>query len=231
MKHLSLLLFVALVGLPSVLSAQPIIEGTLGEGAMSATHIYKVERSGLIEISTINSDFDTVLRVTSSRGSVQESDDAAGMANGAEVDSRVRMTAEVGDELTITVTPYSDFLSGPSAYQIHIALRNYDIQTIEGRLVPSDERALKGEYYDLHTVEVGLTSSVTFEMLAYGLDGFLVVESPSGIRQSNDDSGDGTSRVEIMMPEPGTWKIYATSYSPDEVGAYDLRILTESAVD
>ena len=231
MKQLSNLLFLAIVGLPSVLTAQPVIEGTLAEGAMSATHTYTVERSGLIQISTINSDFDTVLRVQSDRGSEQVNDDAAGMVNGIEVDSQVQMTAEAGDKLTITVSPYSEFLSGPSGYQIHIASRNYDIQTIEGRLVPSDERALKGEYYDLHTIEVGLTASVTFEMVAYGIDGFLVVESPSGVRQSNDDSGDGISRVEIMMPEPGAWKIYATTYSPDEVGAYDLRILTESAVD
>ena len=104
---------------------------------------------------------------------------------------------------------------------------------MEGRLVPGDEQALKGELYDEYVVQGDQRGQIWFELLSYGFDGFLVVRSPSEQMFRNDDasgmaySGSGirVSHIESMPNEPGIWTVYATSLSAGEMGAYDLRVI------
>lgn len=102
-----------------------------------------------------------------------------------------------------------------------------DIDRIEGRLDPRDEQLPKGEYADRLTRTVDTGAPFTVELESYGFDGFLVVRAPDGQTWRNDDDGAvSISRVAELPPMPGEWTIWATSHGADEVGAYDLRILT-----
>jgi hypothetical protein len=101
-----------------------------------------------------------------------------------------------------------------------------EITTLAGRLDPSDQQAIKGEYYDTHTIEAPASGTFSVELVSYGFDGFLHVASPSGQHWRNDDAGSTTlSRVENLPGEPGAWTVDVTTVGAGEVGAYALRVL------
>jgi hypothetical protein len=101
-----------------------------------------------------------------------------------------------------------------------------EVTTISGRLDPSDAQAIKGEYYDTHTIEAPESGTFSVELVSYGFDGFLHVASPSGQHWRNDDAGSTTlSRLENLQGAPGEWTVDVTTVGEGEVGAYDLRVL------
>jgi len=101
-----------------------------------------------------------------------------------------------------------------------------EVTTIAGRLDPTDMQSIKGEYYDMHTIDAPKSGTFTVELVSYGFDGFLHVASPDGQHWRNDDAGSTTlSRIENLQGAPGEWTVDVTSVSAGEVGAYDLRVL------
>ena len=101
-----------------------------------------------------------------------------------------------------------------------------EVTTVQGRLDPSDQQTIKGEYYDTHTIDAPESGTFTVELESYGFDGFLHVVSPSGQHWRNDDAGSITlSRIEDLPGAPGEWTVDVTTVGAGEVGAYDLRVL------
>lgn len=230
MKRLSLLL----VLLAPLASAQTF-NGTLADGdpvreggAYYDEYTFQVAENELVTVRMTGIDFDTYLTVKPpSGGDPFVNDDFDGVSI-----SQVDFLAREGGIYTVQASGYSAGLTGD--YEVVVTSSGVaDVQTMEGRLVPGDEQALKGEYFDEFDVQGDSNGRISFELLSYGFDGFLVVQSPSGRMYRNDDAmgsaymGGHTrlSRIEATSDENGMWTVYVTSLSEGEVGAYDLRII------
>lgn len=179
--------------------------------------------------------FDTYLIVKGPDGAEYTNDDFEGTSV-----SQVEFVASKGGTWTVWASAFSD--EGRGAYTVEVTPGKIaQIATTEGRLDPRDQQFPKGEFYDLVERRMGNTS-FSVELVSYGFDGFLVVQSPSGRYYRNDDDtmggsgpvGDGgssdgniqRSALRDLQPEAGVWKIWVTSLGADTYGAYDLRVLT-----
>ncbi|MDX1419766.1 MAG: caspase family protein [Rubricoccaceae bacterium] len=93
-----------------------------------------------------------------------------------------------------------------------------------GQLGAGDGRRRSGEYYDTYTFEGVPGRRVRLDLRSSAFDPYLVLQPPRGEALKNDDfEGDLTrSRIEYDVSEPGLYRVYVTSYAPDEQGAYEL---------
>ena len=196
MKWLPLL---ALVAAP-IASAQTF-HGTLDNndliregGAYYDEFRFQASENELVKVRMTGIDFDTYLLVVPPSGSEPyANDDFEGVSV-----SQVEFIARESGTYTIQASAYTSGLTG--VYDVVVTLGPMaNVETIEGRLVPSDEQAIKGEYYDEHSIQGGRDGEVSFELLPYGFDGFLVVRSPSGQTFRNDDAS-GMSGSNGIMP-------------------------------
>lgn len=170
---------------------------------------------------TMRSDaFDTWLLVEGPDGSSFFNDDFEGQTT----TSRITFVASAGGTWTIQAATYD--ASGRGDYSVEVQKGGTArVETISDRLDPRDTALPKGELMDSY--ERTITSSAPFsaELRSYGFDGYLVVVAPSG-RTWRDDGSEDLARVTDLAVEPGTWRFIVTSSFADEVGAYDLRIIT-----
>lgn len=93
-------------------------------------------------------------------------------------------------------------------------------------LSSSDSRLTSGEYYDVWEIQVVAGQEIDARITSSDFDTFLVVQSPSSENTQNDD-WDGKkseSRLRMTAEESGTWRVFATSYKPEEAGAYHILI-------
>ncbi len=197
------------------------------DGAYYDEYTFQAAENQQVTVRMTGVDFDTYLFVIPpSGGEPYANDDFEGVSI-----SQVDFIAREGGMFTVQAAGYSSGLTG--AYDVDVTLGGIaDVETIEGRLVPGDQQALKGEYFDEHRIQGSRNGQVTFELLSFGFDGFLVVQSPSGAIYRNDDAmgssygvGPRTARVGPFEDEPGQWTVSVTSVSLDEMGAYDLRMI------
>jgi hypothetical protein len=105
-------------------------------------------------------------------------------------------------------------------------------QSTSGTLGPSDPQRDNGSYYDATTIDVESPQEIIVRMESTAFDTYLVVKSPSGFEQINDDfEGQSVSQIELLATETGKWTIWATSYESAGTGAYDLRITRSRSLD
>ena len=97
-------------------------------------------------------------------------------------------------------------------------------EMISGRLEDGDAvGSERGAFYDEHTLELAEGQLATVRLESADFDPFLVLLSPSGVLQENDDYGDGyDSRIDLVADEAGSWTIRATAYEAGSSGAYTL---------
>jgi hypothetical protein len=99
-------------------------------------------------------------------------------------------------------------------------------QTFAGQLRPTDTtRPPNGQYADSHYFDWTAGTTVRVELDA-SFDTYLIITSPSGLVQENDDSpGRGlNSGLTINVTETGRWHVQASSYSTSTTGDYTLRV-------
>ena len=103
-------------------------------------------------------------------------------------------------------------------------------QSYSGRLEKGDEQLSSNEYFDMYTFQASAGEEVAVDLRSNDFDPFLILMSPTDKDTQNDDY-DGSSshsRVEKVLDESGEWRVVVTSYSPGDMGAYDLTIATSS---
>ncbi len=224
MTRLFALLTLLALALPA--AAQPLA-GTLEDadpsrdsGARYDASTVTLRENQRLVVRMTSDAFDTYLVVKGPKGEEFMNDDF----DGTRV-SQVEFVAASAGTWTVWASAYST--EGRGAYTLEITPGAVArVETIEGRLDPRDPQLPKGEFFDLLERTFATGAPFTLELLSYGFDGFLVVQSPSGTFYRNDDDGDAhTSRLRDLHPEPGTWKIWVTTTGADAMGAYDLRIV------
>lgn len=97
-------------------------------------------------------------------------------------------------------------------------------EMVSGRLDKGDSvGAERGAYYDEHALELERGQLATIRLESADFDPFLVLLSPSGVLQENDDYGDGfDARIDVVADEAGTWTVRTTAYEAGSSGSYTL---------
>lgn len=185
-------------------------------------HQIEVDSPRMIRVWLNSEEFDAYLVIKTPYGTEEVNDDMEGS------DSYIEILADEPGTYTVWASAYEGGSTGSYQLVIDIA-EEVNIERIEGRLDPRDERLPKGEYVDTYTREISADEAFSVRLRAYGFDGYLVVTSPSGQTFRNDDyDSDYTiSMLTGLQPEKGKWKIQVTTLNIDEVGAYDLEIITK----
>jgi hypothetical protein len=100
----------------------------------------------------------------------------------------------------------------------------------QGMLDDNDPQREGGRPYEAHTFSATLGHEVTVTMTAADFDTYLIVRSPSGQEWSNDDFGDTrTSQVSFTASTSGAYTVWASAYTTDGRGAYEVRVSTRAA--
>lgn len=98
--------------------------------------------------------------------------------------------------------------------------------TYRGALESGDEQLREGEFYDEYSIDAEAGQTVIVDLRSPDFDTYLIVESPGGDTERNDDFGDSTMRshIEMVAQEDGTFSILVTSFSAESMGEYTLQI-------
>lgn len=197
-------------------------------GARYDSYTFQAREGQQVKVRMTSDAFDTYLIVKGPTGQEFTNDDFEGTSV-----SQLEFVAGQGGAWTVWASSFNDTGAGDYAVEVTPG-RIARIETVEGRLDPRDRQLPKGEFYDLVERPIAAGSPFTVELRAYGFDGYLVLESPSGKFYRNDDAEGGMddgqggtiSRLADVAPESGAWKVYVTTATGDALGAYDLRFIT-----
>ena len=98
--------------------------------------------------------------------------------------------------------------------------------THRGELGAGDSQLDDGEYYDSYTFEASPGQQVTVNLTSNAFDTYLLLISPGGESEMNDDFEESTAQSQITrsIDESGTWTVIATSYEGSETGSYVVTI-------
>ncbi len=97
-------------------------------------------------------------------------------------------------------------------------------QTQRGTLAAGDRQLQSGEFYDQYAMTFPPGQPVAIRIESTAFDPYLILRSPSGRQQDNDDYQPGrlTAGVDLPAAEAGSYDVLVTSYRPGETGAYTL---------
>lgn len=97
-------------------------------------------------------------------------------------------------------------------------------QTLAGTLAQGDGTRPSGEFADNYTFNFPAGAMIRLEAVSPEFDTFLLVRSPSGTMQQNDDGIPGTtnSALDLVTSEAGAYTVTVSSYRTGETGPYQL---------
>lgn len=134
--------------------------------------------------------------------------------------------------MTCTVEPcafrIAVFGKGPGLAPGGVAVTGEIISesTHQGSLEEGDEQLREGEYFDEYTVWAEAGQRIIVDLRSSEFDTFLILESPRGESERNDDYGEDTmhSHIDWVAEESGDHAILVTSFSPEVTGSYVLQV-------
>lgn len=183
------------------------------------TYTIEVAQNQQVTVHMTSSEFDTYLIVRGPDGTTYTNDDYESQSV-----SHLEFLATAAGNWMVMASAYD--MQGAGSYTVDVTLGAVgEVETMSGRLDPTDPEALKGEYYDTHTIEVSDDRSFTVELTSFGFDGYLVVRSADGETWRNDDAESTTVSRIGPLSGVGTWTVIVTTASSDQVGAYDLKVI------
>lgn len=99
-------------------------------------------------------------------------------------------------------------------------------QPVSGELSSADPARQGGQYFESWTFEGSAGDSITLELNSADIDTFLILEAPDGSAESNDDISrrDTDSRINMILPDSGTYRVLASSYLAGAEGLYTLSL-------
>ncbi|MEC7520774.1 MAG: caspase family protein [Myxococcota bacterium] len=230
---------------------------TLQSGEYMDEHTFEWPAGSRVHLEAQSDDFDTYLIVHPPSGAQRDNDDMvpgqtlnAGMDLQVEQGGRYRVVVtsyrpgETGRYALVlrgapstgtgsapqangsgaTATPTPTPTPTPTATPTPAGAR-----TETGTLAQGDRTLQSGELADTFTMSFTPQSAVQIRLESSDFDTYLIVRSPSGHQEDNDDLTPGqslNSGLDIPVAEPGDYTITVTSYRPGETGSYRL-VVTE----
>ncbi|MFT5681535.1 MAG: hypothetical protein ACI8RZ_002441 [Myxococcota bacterium] len=190
----------------------------------------------------LQGEFDTYVGVIGPGGFKQENDDYETSGH-----SLVEGVLSEAGEYTVIVTSYEANQGG--SYTLNIAMdeereamqseqRNVTALGTDGihatgTLESGDATLETGEFQDRYVFDAQAGQSIVVSMTATDFDPYIGLQYPDGTGLENDD-WDGNhdlSRIEVIAPETGRYRVIATSYRADETGSYQLDATVGAPVD
>lgn len=98
--------------------------------------------------------------------------------------------------------------------------------TVQGTLSASDCLLPEGERADLWTVRLETPTTLTVDVRSAEFDAFLIIADSIGhpLHRDDDAGSNGNARLTVEL-EPGSYQLWATSYSSGSTGAYGLSMV------
>ena len=206
---------------------------TLDTGEYIDVHTFEGLPGQQVRIDLASTAFDPYLVVLAPSGEKTENDDAPGLPG----HSLVELTLTEVGTYSVGVTSYKAGETG--SYQLTIgqeaaAPRSEPTQRDVGRLalrVPvtgaleaSDSVLDTGERWDSWSFDGVAGQAVRLDMASTAFDPYLGLVLPSGEVIQNDDweGSSSQSRIALVLPEAGRYRVVATSYRPGVTGDYRL---------
>ncbi len=212
--------------------AYPEMTGTLslGDSTLDAGEYYDLyyflgRRNQSVSIELESEEVDTYLILGPPESEQIDVDDSRGTTN-----SYLEMLLPDDGLYTVLVTSYAPAESG--SYRLGFSSATSGPRQYIGQLSNSDPTLEKGEHFRPYTFVANAGERVIVDLESESFDPFLVVESPSGSWDlQNDDRADGdfNSRIDAVLEESGLYTVYVTSFSGGETGSFRLSIQTEEA--
>lgn len=186
-----------------------------------------------------STEFDPVLTIIGPGGFIQANDDDP---RAETLDSRLSVTLPVAGEYQLQVSSYATdatgaytlsaepTVTGGSAQQSPanaIALtRN---RPVRGSLRNGDAQLDSGEWVDYYRFHGQRGERVRIDLESAAFDTWLILTSPDGTGESNDDAADPegrptNSRIDTVLSEEGDYIVGVTSYRPGETGSYTVTL-------
>lgn len=193
---------------------------TLSSGEYIDTYKFEGKAGQTVVIDLQADGFDPYLILRSPSGEQTENDDWEGSSTHA----RMELTLTENGNHRVTVTSFKKGDTGTYRLQIpggEDAPRN---QTVTGTLAAGDATLSTGEYGDAYAFEGVAGQTVVIDLRSTEFDPYLILRTPSGETQFNDDwnSSSQQSRIELNLPETGHYSITVTSFKSGETGSYQL---------
>ncbi|MDR0780729.1 MAG: PPC domain-containing protein [Pseudomonadales bacterium] len=175
-------------------------------------------------------DFDTYLTLVTPSGVRLSNDDY----NDDQNHSRLKLALTETGEYQVEVAGYYSSASG--AYLLKLAqITTVADNDYEGALDSDDAVSDKGEFVDTYTFEGQSGQFVSIELGSDAFDTFLVLRSPDGSVEFNDEAECSyencqstyyyNSVIERELSLPGTYTVRIMSFAPGETGAYHLHVV------
>jgi hypothetical protein len=167
-------------------------------------------------------DFDTYLRVTSPSGQILSNDDFQASTSR----SVVNIPSTEAGQYQVEVTSFGSSESGAYSLQMNSSAATVQAaqQSYNGRLENGDLTLQSGEYHDSYSFEGNPGQRVSIDLRSDDFDTYVILVSPSGEQEENDDANGTNSQLVVDLTEQGSYEVWVTSYSEGETGSYQLEI-------
>lgn len=211
----------------------------LGSGEFVDVFTLQGRAGQRVELALTSTAFDPYLMISGPGGFADYNDDdpESGTTN-----SRLVVTLPDNGVYQVQVTSYAVGETG--AYQLAVSDAANAPQTpagLAGRtgtgsialgqsrtatLAQGDATLESGEFADSYTFVGTAGEAIQIDLRSQQFDTYLMLVTPSGAQEDNDDVGSGVtdSRIETQLGESGEYQIVVTSYSAGESGGYELSL-------
>ncbi len=211
-------------------------DAQLRTGEFSDVHTVELTAGTTVRVRLASGEFDPYLIIQPPSGSQSDNDDISADDRTAGLDYAVTQTGPH----RITATSYRAGETGAYTLTIEGAgggsaagaapavagAAGPTFRTVRGALAQGDRTLPTGGLFDEEVVTLPAGATVQLQMHSSAFDTVLVVRTPSGREETNDDvaQGNTNSALTLQASEAGEYRILATSYRPGDTGDYELVI-------
>lgn len=203
---------------------------TLSSGEYFDAFVYQGSAGEQLSVNLRTDEFDPYLMVRGP-GVTEDNDDAAE----GNLNSAVGLTLPADGAYRIIATTYAPGEQGSYTLSVESGGRSataiVDGQLrpgvpVEGAFTSADATRQGGQYFESWSFLGSAGESVTIDLSSSEVDTFLTLLSPNGREESNDDISrrDTNSRINMILPEDGTYEVIASTYLAAAEGGYTLSL-------
>ena len=201
---------------------------TLSTGELFDAYVYQGRAGQRLSVRLQTDQFDPYLMVRGP-GVTEDNDDAAE----GDLNSLIDLTLPEDGAYRILATSYQagergDYtLSvGTTAQQPAVVVDGTlrDGEPVSGEFSSADPTRQGGQSFESWSFQGSAGDSVTIELTSRDVDTFLILRTPDGVEETNDDISrrDTSSRINMILPTTGTYQVLASTYLSGAEGVYAL---------